>query len=134
MSLRSSTPERSSRVLVREFFLHHRCCPMDRTSDGRILIAVAPDVVEEALDEIAIAYQKPIATREVTAEELVRLIERLAMTSDHALAPGHNPSTGAGEVDDLTMDTRDLASHPPVVRYVNMLLRDATTSAPRTSI
>ena len=125
MSPRPRTPLAIPRGLVREFLFHHRCCPIERTSDGRILIAVAHDVIHEALDEIATAYQQPIATREVTDEDLKRLVERLATPADHPLERELSPSQASEELDDLTTDTRDLATHPPVVRYVNLLVRDA---------
>jgi general secretion pathway protein E len=112
-------------ALSREFLLHHRCCPVERAPDGTLLVAVAPDALRTALDDIAVAYNAPVSTSDVTAEELDRLIERLTTRSDRSIHLERDSDSDPEEQDDLTTDVRDLATQPPVVRYVNLLVRDA---------
>jgi general secretion pathway protein E len=114
--------------LSREFLLHHRLCPKGRRDDGTIVVAVAPDVSKNALDDIAFVYRSPVATEEVNGDEVDLLIERLTTSADRAieLVAGNGPERDSGrQEDDLTTDVRDLANQPPVVRYVNLLVRDA---------
>lgn len=107
--------------LSREFLLHHRCCPMERTSDGVVLVAVSPGAAIEALDDIGIAYRSAISTQDVTLEELERLVERITTRSDRDIQLERDME---GD-DETATDVRDLANQPPVVRYVNLLVRDA---------
>jgi len=107
--------------LSRDFLLHHRCCPVELTADGAVLVAVAPGAAREALDDIAVAYQRAVLPSEVTAEELERLIERITTRSER----GIQLERDADADDESTTDVRDLANQPPVVRYVNLLVRDA---------
>ena len=115
--------------LSREFLLHHRICPKERRDDGSIVVAVAPDAARDALDDVAFVYRAPVIPEEVKLEELERLIERLTTQAEHAIALIGGDDLAQLESlsseDDLTTDVRDLANQPPVVRYVNLLVRDA---------
>jgi len=125
----TSAPLTLAEGLSREFLLHHHLCPKERREDGSIVVAVAPDVVSDALDEVAFVYRAPVVVTEVKAEELERLIERLTTQSEQAISLMGENAFAALDVnaqdDDLTTDVRDLANQPPVVRYVNLLVRDA---------
>jgi general secretion pathway protein E len=107
--------------LSREFLHHHRVCPECVLESGELAVAAAPDARLEALDDIAFAYGHPVLPRFAPLEEVERLIERVVTRSERSieLAQVH-----AGE-DDLATDVRDLANQPPVIRYVNLLVRDA---------
>ena len=108
--------------LSREFLLHHRCCPIALGDDGTVLVAVAPDYVRDALDDIAVSYNRRAISQDTAGDEVVRLIERLTTRADRAI------ELERGSIDaqeDDTADVRDLARQPPVVRYVNLLVRDA---------
>jgi general secretion pathway protein E len=107
--------------LSRSFLLHHGCCPLELLGDGTLMVAMRPDALEEALDDIAVAYSAPVQGRAVTQEELERLIERITTRSDRAIQLERD---GDGD-DAAATDVRDLANQPPVVRYVNLLVRDA---------
>jgi general secretion pathway protein E len=107
--------------LSRAFLLHHGCCPLERTPDGVVLVAVAPGAEHGALDDIGLAYNSAVSPRDVSAEELERLIERITTRNDRDIQLERDADT-----DDATStDVRDLANQPPVVRYVNLLVRDA---------
>jgi general secretion pathway protein E len=107
--------------LSRDFLLHHRCCPVELSADGTVLVAVTADAALEALDDVSVAYQRAVASNEVTAEELERLIERLTTRAEHGIQLERDVEAD----DETTTDVRDLANQPPVVRYVNLLVRDA---------
>jgi type II secretory ATPase GspE/PulE/Tfp pilus assembly ATPase PilB-like protein len=108
--------------LSREYLLHHRVCPRAFGDDGALLVATAPDAQLDALDDIAVAYHCKVAAEPATADELERLIERLTNRAEREIELAH--ADGADD-ESLTTDVRDLANQPPVVRYVNLLVRDA---------
>jgi Type II secretory pathway, ATPase PulE/Tfp pilus assembly pathway, ATPase PilB len=109
--------------LTREFLFHHGCCPVRLTDDGTVVVAMAPAGVAEALDDISLAYRRAVVAEEASRDEVERMIERLSTVSDRTIElAGGGPSRD--DFDALT-DVRDLASQPPVVRYVNLLVRDA---------
>jgi type II secretory ATPase GspE/PulE/Tfp pilus assembly ATPase PilB-like protein len=109
--------------LSREYLLHHRLCPRSWSDDGSLVVAAAPDAILDGVDDIAFAYGKRVAVESVDAAELEQLIERLATRSERSIEMAR-ASTELVD-DDLTADVRDLANQPPVVRYVNLLVRDA---------
>jgi len=108
--------------LSREYLLHHRLCPRAFGENGTLLVLGAPDAQLDALDEIALAYRCRVTFEPGTADELERLIERVTTRADREIEIAR-PDGDDG--DDLTTDVRDLANQPPVVRYVNLLVRDA---------
>ena len=63
----------------------------------------------------------PCSATDVSTEELERLIERITTRSER----GIQLERDANADDETTTDVRDLANQPPVVRYVNLLVRDA---------
>ncbi|HEY9514907.1 MAG TPA: GspE/PulE family protein [Gemmatimonadaceae bacterium] len=109
----------------REYLFHHRVCPTAWGDNGSLIVAVAPDaLVPEALDDLAIAYGSAVIPEPASADEVERLIERLSTEAERTV---ELERAGIDDVldDPLTADVRDLATQPPVVRYVNLLVRDA---------
>jgi general secretion pathway protein E len=129
MSATTGAPFALADGLSREFLLHHRLCPKGRKDDGTIVVAVAPDVARDALDDVAFAYRAEVTAEEARGDEVDLLIERLTTRSESSIELLGENSVAAGAAlladDDLTTDVRDLANQPPVVRYVNLLVRDA---------
>ena len=114
--------------LSREYLLHHRVCPRLLRADGALVAAVAPDaLVPEATDDLAIAYQLPIVPEDARRDAVEWLIERLTTQADREMELAR--AKGA-DTDALTADVRDLAAQPPVVRYVNLLVRVGEDDAP----
>jgi len=116
--------------LSREYLLHHRVCPTALSADGaRLVVATAPDALLDALDDLAVAYRCAEVEREPTpAPDVERLIERLTTQAERAIELARVDAGGAsgdGEDDAFAADVRDLANQAPVVRYVNLLVRDA---------
>jgi general secretion pathway protein E len=113
--------------LTREYLLHHGVCPVGFDSDSVLRVAAAPDAfLADAIEDLRAAYGCEIVTEDTTASEIDRLVERLVAHTDHESASIELARvTIGGTNDDRTADVRDLANQPPVVRYVNLLVRDA---------
>ena len=115
----TTTIELATRVSP-EFLLHHRICPTGVLADGSLAVAVTETSLLQGVDDLSVAYDRPVVTREVSAQALDGLIARVT-------APDEGTVEVQGEQDAETFaaDIRDLANQPPVVRYVNLLIREA---------
>ncbi|MEP6496102.1 MAG: GspE/PulE family protein [bacterium] len=107
--------------LTRDYLLHHRVCPKTMADDGSLVVAVTNDSLLAAADDVAFAYRRGITLETVAREELERLVERLTTHSERTIELARADTSS----DDLATDVRDLANQPPVIRYVNLLVRDA---------
>src|SRR4051812_2518528 len=109
-----------SPAFTRAFLAHHRICPRGFAVDGRVVVAATEDAHRGALEDITRVYGRGTVVETVAREELEQLVERLATRSDRSIELAH-----ADTSDVLAADVRDLANQPPVIRYVNLLVRDA---------
>ena len=107
--------------LSRGYLLHNRVCPLERAEDGTVTFAVAAELPQDVLDDLALAYGGPVVSTLVSPEELEARIERTLARAAQSI----EFESGSQAADDQTADVRDLANQPPVVRYVNLLVRDA---------
>src|SRR4051812_7033731 len=108
-----SQPEiRLAQGVSREFLLHHGVCPKALTPDGQLIVLTAPSAQVDALKELAFVYDRQVTACEAAQHEVEQLIERLSTSADRDL----QLSAVAEPSDDLTADTRELATQPPVVR------------------
>src|SRR5262249_27472883 len=73
------------------------------------------------VDDLACAYQRTPTLETVDRDELERLIERLTTHSERTIELARVGATS----DDSATDVRDMANQPPVIRYANLLVRDA---------
>jgi general secretion pathway protein E len=133
----TAAPDAASRVkpsghlvaqgLTRDYLLHHSVCPIGFAANGALRIAVSPDAfLDDAIEDLRLAYGADIIAEATAPAEIQRLIERLLTHADHEAASIELARITANEGgDDRTADVRDLANQPPVVRYVNLLVRDA---------
>ena len=107
--------------VTREFLAHHRICPAGILPDGAIAVAVEPSSLLGGLDDLSVAYGRAVVPQSHTPEAVQMLIARVSA--------GNDPAVDAVQQDvpagTLVSDIRDLANQPPVVRYVNLLLREA---------
>ena len=98
-------------------------------ADGHLRVAVAGEPAIEVLDDLELSYGVPLVTEPVSAEALGDGIRRafaaaesvveLVRDLDAEVAP-------AGDGADAPLaDARDLANQPPVIRFVNLLIREA---------
>jgi general secretion pathway protein E len=110
----------------RDFLLHHGVCPLRQASDGTLIVATAPDAFREALGDLSVAYGCETVAEEIPREEVERLIERLATSTDRGIELARIDDGDSADSDSrFATDVRGLANQPPVVRYVNLLVRDA---------
>lgn len=106
--------------LTREYLQFHRVCPVGYTDSGTLLVAAAEDALLEALDDIAFAYGCSVEVVSQSWGEVEHQIERLAMRAERAIELAQSEDD-----EELLADVRDLANQPPVIRYVNLIVRDA---------
>jgi general secretion pathway protein E len=111
--------------LSREFLLHHRCCPMRVDETGTLVVATDPDAALEALDDIALVYGHPVTALPVSSSELDQMVERLVASADRSIELERGTDNDMSDDGAGPADVRDLASQPPVIRYVNLLVREA---------
>ena len=107
--------------LTRDYLLHHRVCPKSISDDGALVVAVTENSLTADADDLSFAYDRPVTLETVPREELDRLVERLTTRSERSIELARAHASG----DDLATDVRNLANQPPVIRYVNLLVRDA---------
>lgn len=117
----SSTPLGLAPGLTRDYLLHHLLCPKLIGPDGSLVVAAAPDALMGGIDDIAYAYRLPVTCEATERSEVERLIERLTTQSERSVELARADTNS----DDLAADVRDMANQPPVIRYVNLLVRDA---------
>ena len=101
--------------------VHHRVCPPRSARTATSLVAATADARRSSESDLAYAYQRTVSFETVARDELERLGERLTTHTERTI----ELARADADDDDLTTDLRDLANHPPVVRYVNLLVRDA---------
>ena len=111
-----------------EYLEQYGILPLELVED-RLRVAVCGEPDPDALEDLRASYDArlellPVAREELTAairqtfaaaESVVEMVRDL----DAALAAGAEGS------DDSTTDVRDLANQPPVIRFVNLLIREA---------
>lgn len=114
-------PLRLAEGLSREYLLHRRLAPRGLAEDGTLVVAAAPDALTDDLDDLALVYRTAVRVEEAPWEEVERLIERLTTAADRDVELARPDEV----TDELTTDARNLAHQPPVVRYLNLLVREA---------
>jgi general secretion pathway protein E len=96
---------------------------------GRLRVAVAGEPPVEVLDDLELTYDAPLELVPVPREELTDAIRRTYAAAETVielvrdLDAEMDPSSDVG--DTLAADTRDLANQPPVIKFVNLLIREA---------
>jgi len=97
--------------------------------DGRLIVAVAGEPAVEVLDDLEVSFGLPLDPVPVTRDELTDGIRRAFATAESVVELVRDLDnavpTGADTADTPLADARDLANQPPVIRFVNLLIRDA---------
>lgn len=109
-------------TVTREYLIYHGVCPLSVEPDGALTIAVGPNARREALAELGDVFGRDVHEQASSAEAVERAIERLVTARDRLLELGADDADSA---DGFATDARDLANQPPVVRFVNLLVREA---------
>ncbi len=107
--------------LSRDYLLYHQVCPIARTSDGGLKVAATSEAfLGDAVPDLETLYGCRVVVEEVSRDELMQLIARWTLDLER---PGID--VGTDGADDQLSDVRDLAIQPPVIRLLNLLVRDA---------
>ena len=96
---------------------------------GRLRVAVAGEPAIEVLDDLEVSYGLPLDVVHVSPDELNDGVRRAFAAAESVveLVRDLGAATGpAGDaLDSAPADARDLANQPPVIRFVNLLVREA---------
>jgi len=102
--------------------------PLEIVGD-RLRVAVVGEPAPEVLDDLEMSFDLALETVPVTREELTDGIRRAYAAAESVVELVRDLDaavTGDGEgIDASFTDARDLANQPPVIRFVNLLIRDA---------
>ena len=111
-----------------EYLEYNGILPLEIAGD-RLRVAVAGEPAVEVLEDLESSFAAPLELIPVTREELQDAIRRtfaaaesvveLVRDLDGVLGPD------AASADAGLVDARDLANQPPVIRFVNLLIREA---------
>jgi len=124
-SISVTTLKDSFSLLSPDFLLHHGACPREVKEDGTIVLAVESNgYYSEVIEELRAAGLEQLTIEEVTRSELEQLIVRIALQVTDGAEDG-SASIDGDQRDSQTTDVRDLAKEPPVIRYLNLLIREA---------
>ena len=111
-----------------EYLEYNHILPLEVTGD-RLRVAVAGDAAREVLEDLEVSYGVPLELVSVSQEDLLESIRRTFAASESVVELikdlGAELGAGADGSDDQLADARDLANQPPVIRFVNLLIREA---------
>ena len=111
-----------------EYLEYYRLLPLDLTDQG-LRVAVAGEPHEEALEDLRTSYGVPLELVAVTADELETAIRQTFAAAESVMELvrdlGADLALETDRADEATTDVRDLANQPPVIRFVNLLIREA---------
>ncbi len=102
--------------------------PLEIAGD-RLRVGVAGEAAAEVLEDLELSYGVPLELIPVAQEELLESIRRTFAASESVvelikdLDAELEPAAETGG--DQFADARDLANQPPVIRFVNLLIREA---------
>jgi general secretion pathway protein E len=95
----------------------------------RLRVAVAGDPAIEVLDDLEISFGIPLDIVPVSRDALVDGIRRAYAAAECVIELVRDLDGALGESAESTgaplADARDLANQPPVIRYVNLLIKEA---------
>jgi general secretion pathway protein E len=114
-----------------EYLSYYRILPLE-IAEQRLRVAVAGDSNPDALEDLEQSYGVPLELVPVEDEELQDAIRRTFAASESVveLVRGLDSAVGVPDADeDFFTDARDLANQPPVIRFVNLLIREAHDAA-----
>ena len=106
---------------------YNRILPLE-TTETHVRVAVSGDPDPDVLDDLCREFGRPIELVPVSEEELADGIRRAYAAAESMVEVVNDlrASDGfSGGEDQALADARDLASQPPVVKYVNLLIKEA---------
>ncbi len=125
-SLQSLLPVAES--FAQEYLSHYRLLPLEVVGD-HVRVAVTGDANPDALEDLERTYGVPLELVPTDAAELQDAIRRTFAASESVVELVRDLDEAGGSLgqagDQGAADIRDLANQPPVVRFVNLLIREA---------
>jgi len=106
---------------------YNRILPLEIT-ETHVRVAVAGNPDPDVLAELSREFGRPVELVPVSEEELADGIRRAYAAAESMVEVVNDLREGEGfsSTDDRELaDARDLASQPPVVKYVNLLIKEA---------
>jgi len=98
-------------------------------AEGRLRVAVTGEPPIEVLDDLELSYDAPLELVPVAKEELMDAIRRTYSAAESVIELVRDLDTEVGAGVDAAeapyADARDLANQPPVIKFVNLLIREA---------
>ena len=95
----------------------------------RVRVATAGEPASEVLEDLELSFGVPVDLVPVSKEDLLDGIRRTFAASESVLELVKDLDaelgTGSDPGNDQPADARDLANQPPVIRFVNLLIREA---------
>jgi general secretion pathway protein E len=111
-----------------EYLSYYRILPLELTA-GTLRVAVSGDPNPEAMEDLALSFEATLDVVSVPDDELQDAIRRTFAASESVveLIRGLDATElgGSTSSDESFTDARDLANQPPVIRFVNLLIREA---------
>jgi general secretion pathway protein E len=106
---------------------YNRVLPLETTAT-HVRVAVCGDPAPEVLDVLSREFARPIELVPVSEEDLADGLRRAYAAAESIVEVVKDLRSDEGVLhgdDHELADARDLASQPPVVKYVNLLIKDA---------
>jgi general secretion pathway protein E len=106
---------------------YNRILPLE-TTDTHVRVAVCGDPDPDVLDDLRREFGRPVELVPVSEEDLADGIRRAYAAAESMVEVVNDLRDGeafSGNDDRELADARDLASQPPVVKYVNLLIKEA---------
>lgn len=100
--------------------------------DQRLRVAVAGEGHREALEDLELFFGMPLELVSTPEEELQDAIRRAFAATESMVELVRDLDSSIAsptDSDETLTDTRDLANQPPVIRFVNLLIREAHDAA-----
>ena len=98
-------------------------------ADGHLRVAVVGEPALEVLDDLERTFQAQLDLVPVSQEELAAAIRRTYAAAESMVELVRDLDADVGSMveqgDDGLADARDLANQPPVIKFVNLLIREA---------
>jgi type II secretory ATPase GspE/PulE/Tfp pilus assembly ATPase PilB-like protein len=115
-------------ALSSEYLEANRVLPVALT-DCCVRVATSQEPADHVLDDLFLVFQRPVELVHVAEDALLTAIRRAFAAQESVVELvkdlGGNGAADTGEDPGTTADVRGLASQPPVVRFVNLLIREA---------
>jgi general secretion pathway protein E len=111
-----------------EYLAYNRILPLE-VGSGRVRVACAGEPAPDVVEDLELWYGVPVELVPVADGELEAAIRRVFAAAESVVELvkdlGATLEPGAGSGDEALADVRDLANQPPVIRFVNLLIREA---------